>query len=142
MQNAVPRLLLPSLRPALRSMRVPRPAAAARPLHSTPPRPQPSAASGIPFESIYTQETDVGAIVGGLTAHGIELVSPSELVVPGSAILLGGKTFLWDVRPPAKGDELSWKGWHEDAFKVFEVVGPRPGAFQLALCFGFALGKG
>ena len=126
MKLALPRLGS-LLRPAVQPMRLARPAAAAA-FHSTARAPQPAkTGSGIPFVSIYTQDSDIGAVIGGLSADGIELSAPADLVIPGSAIILGGRTLLWDVKPPAKGEELSWKGWQEDAFKVFEVVGPRPG---------------
>lgn len=92
----------------------------------------PPTSSGIPFESIYTQPTDIGASISGLSDVGIELDNPVELVIPGSAIILGGRTLLWDVRPPGKGEGLTWPGWTEEAFRVFEVVGPRPGAFLLS----------
>jgi hypothetical protein len=130
MKHALPRLGS-LLRPTTQPIRLlARPTTARAAFHSTARAPQPAAAttgSGIPFVSIYSQESDVGAVIGGLTEDGIEIAAPTNLVIPGSAIILGGRTLLWDVRPPAKGEELSWKGWHEDAFKLFEVVGPRPG---------------
>jgi len=56
---------------------------------------------------------------------GVEL--SDGVVLPGASILLGGKPFLWNVKLPDEGDEGTWMEFSEASFKVFEIVGPRPG---------------
>lgn len=54
----------------------------------------------------------------------------SGLLVPTPLLLLNGQVFLWDV-PPLSGLDTKWSGWTKEAFKVFEVVTPKPGALPL-----------
>ncbi|CDZ96441.1 Uncharacterized conserved nuclear protein [Phaffia rhodozyma] len=84
-----------------------------------------------------------GVSVAGLVRSGIEL--SDGMVVGGSMILLGGKTFLWGVdrlrHSPSQSTTAAiggldgqtqgewdwrWVGWNEEMFKVLEVCGPRP----------------
>jgi len=54
-------------------------------------------------------------------------------------MLIDGKPFLWDVNPPnLKAATLPefWKGLTADAFKIFEVVLPRPGECFVILQIG------
>lgn len=66
--------------------------------------------------------------VSSVSPAGVELGEPG-VVVPGAAILLAGKAFLWNVALPKEGDS-EWRGFGEEVFRVFEVVGPRPGEHQ------------
>jgi hypothetical protein len=60
----------------------------------------------------------------------------NDVVIPGAAILLSGRAYLWNVELPTKEDDggvRAWAGWGPDAFRVFEAVAPRPGTSDLDL---------
>lgn len=51
------------------------------------------------------------------------------LIIPGGAIFIDDRAFLWDV-DPVQVDPLSgrgkWEGWSREQFRIFEAVLPRP----------------
>jgi len=63
--------------------------------------------------------------VSSITSAGIQLAD--GLVLPSACIFLDGKVFLWDVPPRL------WDGWGREHWNVFEVVVPKPGAFEGSL---------
>ncbi|OJA18803.1 hypothetical protein AZE42_00860 [Rhizopogon vesiculosus] len=63
--------------------------------------------------------------VSSITSAGIQLAD--GLILPSACIFLDGKIFLWDV--PTR----LWDGWSREHLNVFEVVVPKPGAFEVLL---------
>lgn len=66
--------------------------------------------------------------VSAIVPSGLHL--SNDVVVPGAAILLGGRAYLWNVDLPSEHDEggvRSWAGWDIDRFRMFEIIAPRPG---------------
>jgi NADH dehydrogenase [ubiquinone] 1 alpha subcomplex assembly factor 3 len=52
------------------------------------------------------------------------------LIIPGGAVFLDNRCFLWDVDPVLVDQKTGrgiWEGWGVERFKIFEVVVPRPG---------------
>ena len=84
------------------------------------------------LNNILASEDDpVKLQVDRLTPRGFHLTD--DLLVPGGLLLIDGQPFLWDVNPPnLKAANLIefWRGWSPEAFKVFEVVLPRPGMWS------------
>lgn len=66
--------------------------------------------------------------VAGVSSAGVELTD--GVILPGACILLAGNPFLWNVQLPGEGDEKTWSQFTEDSFRVFEIVGPRPGELR------------
>ena len=100
------------------------PSLAARSFSTTPAR----RSAGL--TNILASEDDPERLsISKQTVRGFHLTD--DLLVPGGLVLLEGTPFLWNVDPPnikAKTLPEFWKGWDTGAFKVFEIVVPRPGA--------------
>jgi hypothetical protein len=100
--------------------------AASRPFSSTARR-------SSNLTNILAAEDDAVALsISKLTARGFHLTD--DLLVPGGLIIVDGKPFLWDVNPPnLKAPTLPefWKDLDADAFRIFEVVLPRPGTCRI-----------
>jgi len=98
--------------------------------------------SSAQLQNILASEDDPVRIqVDKLTPRGFHLTD--DLLVPGGLLLIDGKPFMWDVNPPnLKAATLPefWKDLSPDAFRIFEVVLPRPGEFQFSLKSG-AMGE-
>lgn len=130
MSHLIPCTMLSTVRAAVRSSRyisqplrsVCRPVNSVRTFSST--RPCTSALNNI----LASEDDPVKLQVDRLTPRGFHL--SDDLLVPGGLLLIDGQPFLWDVNPPnLKASTLPgfWAGWTPEAFKVFEVVLPRPG---------------
>ncbi|KZT66037.1 DUF498-domain-containing protein [Daedalea quercina L-15889] len=70
------------------------------------------------FSNILAGGPTPAVQVKTITNEGIELAD--GLILPGAAIFLDGKVFLWDV------PEKQWEGWDKKHLEIFDVVVPKP----------------
>ena len=90
-----------------------------RALHTTPAR---KTDRPTMFTNMLAGDIPPPVQVSSITSAGIQLAD--GLVLPSACIFLDGKVFLWDVPPRL------WDGWGREHWNVFEVVVPKPGAFE------------
>lgn len=91
------------------------------------PQPPPEDPNVIPnsmlgaFHNMFDRGPNVGVEI--ITKHGFVLSNNVKVEQP--LILLNGSPFLWNPPPRAPG-HMPMKGWDLDAFKLFDIVAPRP----------------
>lgn len=73
------------------------------------------------FSNMFDRGPNVGIEV--ITKKGFVLSNNVKVEQP--LILLNGSPFLWNAPPRVEG-HIPMKDWDVDAFKIFEVVSPRP----------------
>ncbi|RCI06907.1 hypothetical protein CU098_010908 [Rhizopus stolonifer] len=73
------------------------------------------------FNNMFDRGPNVGIDV--ITKHGFVLTNKVRVEHP--IILLNGSPFLWKAPPRAEG-YMPMKDWNLEAFKIFEIVSPRP----------------
>jgi NADH dehydrogenase [ubiquinone] 1 alpha subcomplex assembly factor 3 len=93
-----------------------------RTLHTTPIR---KTDRPTVFTNMLAGDVPPPVQVSSVTSAGIQLAD--GLILPSACIFLDGKVFLWDV--PTR----LWDGWGREHWDAFEVVVPKPGAFEVLL---------
>lgn len=73
------------------------------------------------FHNMFDRGPNVGIEV--ITKHGFVLSNHIKIDQP--LILLNGSPFLWNAPPRSEGF-LPMNDWDLEAFKIFEIVSPRP----------------
>lgn len=93
-----------------------------RALHTTPIR---KTDRPTVFTNMLAGDVPPPVQVSSITSTGIQLAD--GLILPSACIFLDGKVYLWDV--PAR----LWDGWGRAHWDIFEVIVPKPGAFEVLL---------